>query len=194
MKNVSEKFKQLVRKLNYNQICLFDIDASRIKNWSLENIPKITNQLEELGWNLDKDETWEETVFVNNTVSWYNKRISLYITSSYLDFKLASSVIDSIEFKKLRKDFKLDYHTIVLVDPIMFLTEEDLDIIYTSFDNFSTKKDYGYIDLSHYDDKEQLEEDYISEWGWLEAEAVNGEYVQWDEAEVNTIYTNDYYR
>ena len=193
MKNVSEKFKQLVRKLNYNQICLFDIDSLRLKHWSLENIPIIANQLEELGWKLDKDETWEELVFINNTLSWYNKRISLYVTSSYLDFKLASSVLDSIEFKKLRNDFKLDYHAVVLVDPIIFLKEEDLDIIYSSLDIFSNIKGYGSLDLSHYDDKEELEEDYSSEWGWLEAEVVEGEYTQWDKEEVNTIYRNDDY-
>lgn len=185
MADIKTKFNQIVRRLNYNQITVLDIDAAKIESWSYKNIPDVVSQLETLGWNLDNDNTWEETIFLNSIIKWYGNRIGLYITSSYLDYKLAYSLLDTVEFSNLRKDFNLSNHTVLLLDPIILIDCEDLDSIYNNLD---FTKHYGYIDYSHYDDKEQLYKDYLDEWNWLQAEDQDD--TIWTGRQINKVLAN----
>lgn len=179
MRSLSAKFQTLVRQLNYSQIQLSDVNVERIKVWAKTHMPLVVEELVERNWNLDADETWTELMFINNPLSWYGQRIFLYLTASYTDYKLAQKVLATKCFAQFRQDFGIDLHATILLDPVIFLVAEDLDALYCSFD-FS--KGYSVVDFSHYDDEtDLLEENYVSDWDWLQAEA---EDLQW-----NTLQT-----
>lgn len=168
MKNVTTKFQTLVRRLNYSQIRLARVNIERIKTWAKEHMPLVVEELVEKGWDLENDDTWAELMFVNTPLSWYGKNILLYVTPSYTDFKLAQKVLSTKCFARFRADFGIDLHAVVLVDSVIFLVPEDLDSIYCSFD---FEKGHSIIDFSHYDDEDQLEEQYAEDWDWLQAES-----------------------
>lgn len=166
MNKVVNKFKGLIRQLNYNQIKVVDTNTPLIKNWCISNIPKIVNQLEPLGWNLSKDETWEETILTNAFINWYGENIGVFVTSSFCDYRLAYSCYKSLEFKNLRDALNLKQQAVVLVDSTMFIEVNELDVLY---ENFNFKKGYSKLDLSHYDNKENIIPSHISEWSWLQS-------------------------
>lgn len=165
--NVLSKFEKLVRRLNYNKIKLVDISIHKIQDWCYIHLPDIVSQLETLNWDLSREETWTETVFINFCLKWYDKNVALYITTSLIDFNLANKVIKTKKFFKFRKALNIDAQCIVLVDPTIFLEMEDLDTIYIALD---FNKGYSGIDLSHYDEEDNLENELKEKWGWLEHE------------------------
>jgi hypothetical protein len=177
----------MVRRLNYNQIKLVGINAEHVKQWSCEKMPLVIEQLEPLGWDLSKDTTWTETVFVSTVLDWYGNRIALFLTPSYTDFDLAKSVIKTKCFADFRKEFKIDVHATVLINPVIFLIPEDLDSLYVNFD---FNKGYSAIDFSHFDDEDELEESYVEEWGWLQAE--DSDAIEWSGYQIKQIFTNTY--
>jgi hypothetical protein len=188
MSNVRHKFNQIIRKLNYNQIKVLDIDSTKLEEWSYNNIPEVVKQLKPLGWDLEADSTWEETLFLNTIIKWYENKVGLYVTSSYLDYKLASSLLDTIEFSNLRKYFNLSNHSIILVDPIILIEIDDLDTLYCKLD-FS--KGYSSIDYSHYDnDKDVLYKEFLEEWNWLEAENQDENEMVWTAKQIHKVLNN----
>jgi hypothetical protein len=177
---VVAKFQRLIRKLNYSKIRLVDFNVFDIRDWCMRHMPQVVDQLEELNWDLSAEHTWTEAVFVNTAIKWYDKNVAVYITSSLLDYNLANKVIATTKFKCFRQRFFIDAQCIVLVDPTIFLEPEDLDLIYMAFD---FEKGYSGVDLSHYDEEDNLDLDVQPEWGWLEEE---DEY--WDSSQTERAY------
>lgn len=164
MDKLVKKFENLIRTLNYNQLKLGVLNVEEIKAFSIKEMPLVIDQLDPLGWDLSKDSTWTETVFLNVKMSWYGKNVGLYLTPSIIDFNKGSQVVATKCFSRLRTRLGLDCHAIVLLDPTIFLELEDLDLIYLSFD---FDRGYSSIDFSHYNEDEDLEDQYKDEWGWL---------------------------
>lgn len=169
MKNqeIAYKFKQLVKSVGYNQIRIQDINVDQLIEWSKQNLTSEVNQILELGWNLQDSNTWHELVFSNCVLNWYGNVISFYVTSSYVDFNLASKVISSPLFNKYREDFNFYNQVCLLLDPVIMIEQEDLDIIYQSLD---IQLKYSILNLSHYADNESLKPEYLDDWGWLDDE------------------------
>jgi hypothetical protein len=167
-KDILGKFEYLVRRLNYSQLRLQEFDVEEIKVWAYREMPLVIEELIDKNWNLEDDFTWTELVLSNALLRWYDKKVCVYITSSYLDFKLAQKIFKTKCFDSYRKEFGIDAQVLVLVDPIIFLAVDDLDSIYCGL-NFETG--YSLIDLSHYkDDDDSLEEQYLMDYSWLEVE------------------------
>jgi hypothetical protein len=154
----------MVRRLNYPEITIKPINVERIKRWSETCMPDVIDQLHPRGWDLSKDDTWTETVFLSTQLSWYRRQVGLFLTTSYVDFNLASDLVKTKTFANLRETLGLDVHAVVLLNSTIFPQPEDLDVFYCGFD-FTTG--YGAIDFSHYDSEENLEEEYLEDWGWL---------------------------
>lgn len=161
---IVDKFHQLIRRVNYSQIKLFDINTPKIQEWCKENMPLVVKELIQFGWDLTSDDTWLETMFLNTGIKWYDYYVGLYVTSSMLDFKLANRLLKTKCFSKFRKDFGLDVHHILLLDNTIFLEPNDLDNVYLSMD---FEKGYSSLDYSHFDENDELEEFYVEDWGWL---------------------------
>jgi len=176
------KFQKLIRILNYSKIQLLELDPYKIKDWCALEMPGVVQELKDLDWDLTKIDTWFETVFLNTALTWYDKRIGLYITPSILDFNLGSKLIKTRKFKQLRTHLNLAAHSIVLIDPTIFLTAEDLDAIYLNID---FTKGTGSIDYSHYTEDE-LDLPYKEEWGWLEEEEL-----EWTTIQVKKVKQNE---
>ncbi|MGL5923708.1 hypothetical protein [Chroococcidiopsis sp.] len=132
--------------------------------WSVSKMPEVVDQLQPRGWDLSKDDTWTETVFISTQLRWYNRNVALFLTTSYVDFNLAADLIQTPTFATLRQTLGLDVHAAILLNSVVFPQPEDLDVFYCGFD---FKTGYGAIDFSHYDSEENLEEEYLEDWGWL---------------------------
>jgi hypothetical protein len=186
MKNAETRFKELIRKLKYSQIQLFDVNATKIQYWCKKYIPEIYNQLEPLEWNLTKDSTWFETVLTNTFVMMYTFKVGLYITYSYTDWLLAEKVFATKAFAKFRKDFNLDYQVAVLLNPYIFIKAEELDLICLNLSSYA-------IDLSHFNEVDELDEDVKEEYSFLEYSLISKddilEYEEWTPDQIHKINT-----
>lgn len=171
-KNILAKFEYLVRKLNYSQIQLKTLDPVQIETWARETMPLVVKELKDLNWNLKDEKTWTEVVLSNALIDWYGRKVCLYITTSYLDFKLAQKIFKTRCFANYRKSFGIDAHSVVMVDPVIFLTPESLDSIYCSLD---FDKGWSVLDFSHYDEEDNLEDEFEEEFGWLGDETTKEE-------------------
>lgn len=164
---LSDKFKHIVKKLNYSQIFIDPLNIKNIETWSRYNLSFEVNQLELLGWDLFDANTWKELVFSNCLLSWYKKRINFFITGSEYELNLAYKTLNYPIFSKFRNYFNIDSHVCLLLDPIILIEEEDLDIIYN---NINDDENVIKMSLSHYDENESIQEKYREEWGWLDEE------------------------
>lgn len=174
-----EKLQKLINRLNYNQLSLIDINVNQLVPWLRLNMPEVVAQLEPLGWDLSDDRTWYETAFISHVIRWYGNNVAIFITDSYLDYQLSQQVLACPIMEKFREAFNLQAHTSVLVDSTMFIEMDDLDSIYINLD---FNKRYSSIDLSGYDENDELLPHLVSKWGFLEDEmGDNGDYIQWND-------------
>lgn len=188
MKNIKTKFENLVRNLEYNCIKLLNIDVEKVKEWSYFNMPLVVKEMEDLGWDLSNDTTWLENTFSNHLLSWYDKRIAVFITTSDFEFNLSKKVLNTKVFADFRRTFNLDMHLDLLVHPVIFLKPYDLDDLFVSF-NFS--RGWSAIDYSHCDEEGTIDEAYVEEWGWLEYE--DSDLDEWDAEQVAKAYKEEVY-
>jgi hypothetical protein len=163
--DVQQRFRRLIKKLNYNQIQLENINVNELVTFLRTYMPKVVAQLEPLGWDLSQDDTWLETAFITSLTTFYGKRVLVFITDSYSDYKLVERVFESPIMRKLWKQFNIDAHTAVLVDSSIFIEPEQLDDIYINLD-FECK--WSLLDLSGYDENDELLSPYLETWGFLE--------------------------
>lgn len=164
MKNVRLKFERLIQRLNYSKIKITSINVTDLRKWCYANIPGVVKELKDLGHDLDDRDTWLETMFINCPMKWYDKTILLYVTSSYAAYFKAQQILKTKKFRQFRKDFNIDCHAAVLMDPIIFIKDYNLDDIYLSFD---FDKGYSILDYSYYDEQGNLTEEVKEEWGWI---------------------------
>lgn len=186
MKNVKSKFENLIRSLQYDCIKLTSIDVEEIKEWSYANMPLVIEEMVLLGWDLTDDTTWLENTFSNHVLTWYDKRIAVFVTPSLYDFNLCQRVLRTKTFANFREHFKLDLHLALLVHPVIFIKPYDLDDIFVNFD---FEKGWSVIDYSHCDEEGELEPSYQEEWGWLEY----GDADEWDATQVAKAYKEEVY-
>ena len=166
MKKYRQKFNTLIRRLNYSQIQLAPTPYRKLMLFFPETLPKVYEQLEPLGWDMTDKNTFSENLFISHIINWYGKRVAIFLTDSANDYRLAKSVLNSKEFRQLREEINVDIHVNILIHPVIFMVAEDLDTLYCSFD---WDKGYTNIDFSHFDENDDLDEGFISEWRWLEA-------------------------
>lgn len=185
MKSIVTKFQTLVRTLNYTQIRIIDLDIYKTRVWMKNKMPMVVDEIATLGWDMSNDDTWSENIFINVFMEWYGKRIALFLTPSLLDYKLASRVLKYPKFKEYRKDFSIDVHAVVLLDPNIFLIPEDLDSLYCSFD---FNKGYSFIDFSHYDEEDNLEQSYIDDWEFLQLEEDG---IEWSNLQIVSVFKDE---
>jgi len=187
MKNVNNKFETLIRKLNYNQIQLATLDVSKIEAWYKKYMPGVVDELINNGWDLSNDDTWLDNSFCNHTIYWYGHKVTTFVTASLADYNLFTKVINYPKFRKFRKDFKIDVQCAILVHPVIFLGNQDLDTIYLNFD---FDKGHCSIDMSHFDEDDNLidtEEDY----NWLLYDS--SEEKEWTSEQVSQAYSRSIY-
>lgn len=163
MNQESIKFESFIRKLNYPCIRLLDVSAAsyRLETWMREEMPLVVDEIWRNGWDMEDSDTWLDNLFCNHVLSWYNKRIAVFITQRYSDFNLANKVLGYKKFKEFRRKFKIDKQLVLLVHPKVFLRENDLDDIYILMD-FSEPNGYLALDYAHCDENGELEPEYES--------------------------------
>lgn len=188
MKNVKNKFENLIRGLHYDCIKFITLDVEKIKDWAYINMPLVVEEMRELGWDLTNDTTWLENTFSNHVLEWYDKRIAVFITSSLFEFNLCKKVLNTKVFSKFRETFNLDLHLALLVHPVIFLKAFDLDDIFINFDFL---RGWSAIDYSHCDEEGELEDSFSEEWGWLEYN--DSDIDEWDANQVAQAYKEEVY-
>lgn len=188
MKSITNKFETLIRRLNYSCISFSTLDVSKIENWCRKEMPLVVEELVDNGWDLSKDDTWLTNTFTDYTLDWYDKRVAVFLTSSWQEYKLFSKVINYKKFQEFRKHFNIDMQVCLLVHPVIFLEIEDLDTIYLNFD---FDKGYCHIDVSHFDDDDNLEENFDSSWSWLMYD--NSSNDEWSVDQVAKAYSESIY-
>lgn len=189
MKNVRVKFDTLIRTLNYNCIKLRNgLDVEEIKAWANKRMPLVVQELEDNGWDFSNDDTWLENTFVTHVLDWYGKRVVLFITSSAADYELCKKTLKYKAFKDFRNKFKIDNHAALLLHPVIFMTANDLDDIFTTLD---FKKGWSALDFSHFDEDEKLDEAYQEDWGWLSLNDDDDD--EWDANQVAKAYSRSIY-
>lgn len=162
------RFNNLVTNLNYNQIKIENIDIPSLKTWTVTHVPELLSELTALKWNLQDTSTWHDIFFLNSIVSMYGRKTLLYITCSWIDFISSKSVITSPKFDIYKDIHNIDCHCILLLNPIIFLQISDLDVIY----DHVKQTDTCFLDLSCYDENEDIIPSKQEEWGWLSSEEV----------------------
>lgn len=177
MIHVKDKFTKLIRKLQYSSISLGNINVNALIPWMRQHMPLVVDQLEPLGWDLTDDDTWLETMFISTIVNWYGNKVAVFITDSFLDYKISRQLLTSNIIKKFWDKFEISAHISILVDNTIFIESEDLDDLYSSID---WKNRYSFIDISGYDENDVLLPHLQRDWGFLENFPNDqGEYTDW---------------
>jgi len=172
LQTINTKFESMVRGLRYKYVSITSTPAPKIESFIENNWPEVYLELKTKGWDLEKDSTWEEAVFVKHTMSWYNHRIGVYLTDSIRLFDFASKIVNYPAFRVLRDALMLDAQVVVLCNRTPFISAETLDDIYLNID---FDKGTGSIDCSGYGSEEDL---LFDEYAWLNAELKDdGNYV-----------------
>jgi hypothetical protein len=177
-KSAKHRLEALVTKLRYQHIQLSEININQLVPWMRKNMPKVVEQLEPLGWDLSCDDTWLETMFISRVIKWYGKNIAVFITESYTDYKLSEELLSSPIMQDFWSKFNIASHTSVLVDSTMFIEEEALDDIYINL-SFDKKQPYSLLDLSGYDENDDLLPHLQDRWDFLTYEYTDEGYVPW---------------
>lgn len=147
MKNLKliNKFETMIRRLDYPNIMLTTPPYSKIKDFAKQHMTKELSQMNSSGWDLHNIDTYLELVYINTSLLWYQKRVAVYLTPSYVDYKQSMEVIDSELFQRFRNVVGFDYHVVILLSPIIFLEPEELDDIWVAIDK---NKGTAVIDMS----------------------------------------------
>jgi len=164
MQKVETKFKKLIQQLDYSKVKLSHINLTEMRAWCYKHMPSVVEELVDLGWDIEDRDTWLEVMFINFCLTWYGKNILLYVTNSYVTYLKAKEVLQTKTFEKFVKEFNIDCHSVILVDSVIFLKEENLDDIFLSFD---FNKKHSFLDFSFYDEDGNILEEAKEEWGWL---------------------------
>lgn len=170
MKDVKTRFREMISNLNYSQIRLSTHTLNiggQVIPWMRSNMLPVVEQLEPLGWDLSEDKTWLNTMFITEILEWYGKKVAVFITDSFLEYQAPRELYKSSTMKGFWDVFGIDAHVSVLVDTTMFMTPENLDDIHVAMD---LEKVYSFIDLSGYDDDDNLLEHLEPAWGFLSAD------------------------
>lgn len=181
MKTVKLRFRELIANLKYNQVQLttpkMNISGQLIP-WMHKYMPSVVEQLEPRGWDLSDDVTWLNTMFITETLNWYGRKVAVFITDSFLEYKSARELYPTATMRKFWQQFGIEAHVSVLVDSTIFMAVENLDDIYASLDWDST---YSFLDLSGYDDDDKLLPHLEDRWGFLEDDKDDsGEFIEWN--------------
>lgn len=189
MKDVKVRFRNLISNLKYNQISLethkLNVTGQLIP-WMRKKMLPVVEQLEPRGWDVTDDNTWLNTMFISEVLTWYGKRVAVFITDSYVEYKTSKQLFTSPIMPGFWKQFGIDAHVAVLVDTTMFISAENLDDIYINID---WKSIYSLIDLSGYDDDDNLLPHLTESWGFLEDDCdAEGEFQEW--SSLHKIQTN----
>lgn len=188
MKNVNTKFENLIRKLNYKQIQMTTLDVAKIEAWCKQRMPLVVDELIAEGWDLSNDDTWLTNTFCDHTIYWYGKKVNVFITPSLTDFNLFNKVINYKKFREFRNVFNIDMQCAILVHPVIFLGFQDLDTIYLNFD---FDKGYCAIDMSHFDEEDELDDNVTEEYSWLLYDSSNTD--EWDAEQIAKAYSQSIY-
>jgi hypothetical protein len=168
MKSVKVRFREMVANLSYNQVKLatHSVNVSgQLIPWMHKRIPSVVEQLEPLGWDLSDDTTWLNTMYITEILEWYGRKVAVFITDSFTEYKGSRILYETAAMRGFWKHFGIDAHVTVLVDTTMFMTPENLDDIYSSLD---WDKVYSFIDISGYDDDDNLLPHLEDRWGFLQ--------------------------
>ena len=186
---VRNRFKSLVRRLNYPHVRLLDTPSGySLNNWSKIHMPLVVDELSHRGWNLESEDTWLENTFITDVMYWYGKRVGVFVTDRYTDWLLAEKFINSSVSEDFREHFGLNYHLSLLLHNHLFIETDELADIY-SFMDFD--KGWGRLDLSHVNDEEDVNADLEEQWGWLDAEADDD---VWTVEQVSRVYNATIYK
>lgn len=184
-----QRFKRVIQNLNYNQIRIEELNINRLVPWMRTNIPKVVEQLEPLGWDLGSEVTWLETMFINVVVNWYGNRVCLFVTDSYKDYELSKQLLSSPLMVKFWKEFDIQAHSAVLLDPFIFLEIEQLDDIYTGL-NWKTR--WSRLDFSGRDEDDNIVPGLQADWSFLDLEDTSSaEWSPLETAKVQRIWSRD---
>lgn len=189
MKSVKVRFREMVANLGYNQVKLttHSVNVSgQLIPWMHKYIPSVVEQLEPLGWDLSDDVTWLNTMYITEMLEWYGRKVAVFITDSFTEYKGSRNLYETPAMRNFWSRFGIDAHVTVLVDTTMFMTAENLDDIYSSLD---WSKIYSFIDISGYDDDDNLLPHLEDRWGFLqEVPDAQGVATEW--TDLNKIHTN----
>lgn len=132
----------------------------KLENWVKINMPKVYQELYDLGWNLNDEETWLETVFVGIILSdkLTNIRTGIYLTNSLQDYQRVKKILNTKAFQKFRQDFKLHNQVIILTCAVSFLSKDDLRSILSELEN---NYSVYFYDLDPYNDDDELLDDSL---------------------------------
>ena len=162
-KDVRLRVSSLIRKLNYDQVRLRRLDIDKVRNWCYTNLPNTVKSFKQNKFDLDEATTWEEICAYNTILEFYERRVAIYFTFSWLEYQSVKEFIESKKGAKFRQDFSIECHSAILLSPEMFFTPESLDEFWVSF-NFA--KGYNFLDYSHYNDEEDVDSDQ-EQYQWL---------------------------
>ncbi len=132
----------------------------KLEHWVKLNMPKVYQELYDLGWNLNDEDTWLETVFLGIIISEKstNIRTGLYLTNSLQDYNKIKKVINTKTFQKFRNYFNLHNQLIILTCAVSFLSKDDLRSILSELSN---QYQAYFYDLDPYNDEDDLEDEAL---------------------------------
>lgn len=178
--SIRDRFRNLVINLRYSQIRIatHHFPVSRLVSWMQRHMQPIVEQLE-TEWDMSDERTWMENVFISHVIAWHDKKIAIFITNSYQDYRLSRTFYESRVSESFWREFGLHAHISVLVDSHIFIEPEGLDDIYAAID---WDKKYSLLDMSGYDDEENLLPHLKERWGFLESLLEDdGTYQEWSD-------------
>ena len=173
------KFEQLIRQHRDPDIAFRNTPTGeRLRDWAIKNIPAVVDELFDLGWNLQSEDTWLETLFISHYVKWNGLNVALFATDSYYDYTLAERFLSSTAGATFRKDFNIDYHLSLLLHEYAFIDASELDDIRLFMDGGDS---WGLLDMSHVTD-----ESLPGQWAFLNAEVGDEEWTAEQQLQVRT--------
>jgi hypothetical protein len=157
------KFEQLIRQHKDPEITFRNTpNGDNLARWVRAQMPGVVDELIDLGWNLQNEDTWLETVFVSHYVKWYGRNVAVFVTSSFYDYMLAERFLSTKTGALFRKQFNIDYHLSLLLHDYAFIEPSELDDIFLFM---SPEQSWGLLDMSHVDD-----EKFSGFWAFLDEE------------------------
>lgn len=135
----------------------------KLEEWVKSNMPKVYKELFDLGWNLNDENTWTETLFLGIILSHKttNYRTGLYLTNSLKDYEQIKKVASTKTFDCFRTDFNLHNQVIILTCSVLFLSKDNLKHILKELPNNYKAHFYNLDPYNENDDIEKPDLEYV---------------------------------
>jgi hypothetical protein len=168
MARIVDKFNSAALACGDPDLLVRELNPLKVAEFVRTQMPGVYKELIELGWDLNLEDTWLKTVFVNTVLKWYGKKVAVNVTSSYAEYVTAKNLICTKTWGNFRRYLGIDCQVNLLIDPNIFLSLVSLDDIYYAVEG----KKYISMDLSYRDDTTDSVIDMIAPgWGWLDEQA-----------------------